>query len=306
MHPLLRRLDLNLLLVFNALLRHQSVSGAADDLAMSPSALSHALSRLRHSLGDELFVRIGNAMLPTTYAETLAEPISVALEVLSNGLSQTAPFEPTSSDRTFVLAATDYTAFTILPNLIAHVQKVAPNVRFKVIYSRRNEAPEDLATGRVDFALGYAEEVVDPTPGIESFDWLKDEYVVIASKNHDEIRGALTLEQYLAARHVVVTPWNDTSGTIEKVLARLGLSREIAVELPSVLAAPFIVAHSSLVMTVPRNAARTLQNSVPISIYPAPFPIPPYTVKVYGHLKHSRTHAHTWLRAQLTSIARAL
>ncbi len=302
-HPILRRLDLNLLLAFDALLRHRSVSAAADELAMSPSALSHALARLRATLGDELLVRAGSGMQATAFAERMAEPLAAALELLARGLSDASAFDAASSERTFVFAATDYTAFAILPQLIAAVQRSAPRLRIKVVYTLGGEPAEDLAAGRIDFALGYENDPMQPLPGIESFDWLSDEYVVITCHKHPTIRGSLSLEQYLAARHVVVTPWNDASGTIDKALQRQGLQRDVAVQLPSVLAAPFIIARSRLIMTVPRLAAQTLQDSAPVAIYPAPFELPPYTLKVYHHVRHSGTAAHAWMRAQLLALA---
>jgi len=302
MHRELRRLDLNLLLAFDAVLRHRSVTAAADELAISPSALSHALTRLRCALGDELFLRIGNAMQPTAYAERMAGPVSAALEMLARGLSEAGGFDPATSERTFVFAATDYTAFAVLPRVIAHMQQAAPCLRFKIVYSRGREPAEDLAAGRIDLALGYEEGAVEPTPGVESFDWFTDDYAVIASRHHPTISGTLSLEQYLAARHVVVTPWDEATGSTDKVLERQGLQRDVAVQLPSVLAAPFIIAHSSLIMTVPRYAAQTLQDSAPIFIYPAPFPIPRYTLKVYSHVRHSGTVAHAWMREQLLAM----
>lgn len=302
MHQILRRLDLNLLLVFEAMYRLRSVTAAADELSISPSALSHALSRLRSTLSAELFVRVGHTMQPTAYAEYLAGPVSDALAMLSRGLSQAREFDPLNSDRTFVIAATDYTAFAILPYFISHIQQAAPKLRFKIIYSRGLESAEDLAAGRIDFALAaYVEGAIEPTPDIESFDWLDDEFVVIASSNHPTIQGGLSLEQYLEARHVVVIPWNDATSSIGKVLDRLGLQRDVAVQLPSLLAAPFIIARSGMIMTVPHHAAKILQDSAPISIYPTPFPTPRFIMKIYGHIKHSRTQAHIWVREQMLS-----
>lgn len=299
MHSHLRRLDLNLLPVFDALFRLRSVTGAASELSMSASAFSHALARLRQSLGDELFVRQGNRMQPTVRAEQIATPVAGALKVLSESLSQGDRFDPASSDRTFVFSATDYTAFAVLPSFIARMQRVAPNLRIKVIYSSQKVSIEELAAGRIDFALGYSEER-DPLPSeVEDFDWFSGEYVVIASQHHPQIHGELSLASYLNARHVVVTPWNETRGVIDHVLDSLSLQRQVAVQLPTVLAAPFIIANSELVMTVPRHAAETLRNAAPIAIYPAPFAIPPYTLKVYGHSKYARTDAHTWMRQEL-------
>lgn len=298
MHSDLRRLDLNLLVALDALLRRRSVSAAADELAMSPSALSHALARLRVALDDELFVRIGNAMQPTAHAERLAGPVSAALALLSNGLAQAGRFDPATSDRCFTLAATDYTTFAMLPALVAQVQDLAPRLRFQIVHAQNQDYAEDLASGRLDFALGYVEDMAEPAPGIESFDWLTDHYVVIASRDHPRIRSAPSLDAYLAERHVAVRPWGEAGGHIDKLLERRGLRRDVAVQLPSVLAAPFIVAGSALIMTVPRQAARTLGAVASIVEYPPPFEIPPFTLKAYSHVRQ-RSAAHAWLREQL-------
>ncbi|PAJ82269.1 LysR family transcriptional regulator [Burkholderia ubonensis] len=299
MHPDLRRLDLNLLLVFDALYRHRSVAAAANELAMSPSALSHALARLRTAIGDALFVRLGNEMQPTVRADDIATWAGDALDAMSKGLARARRFDPARSERTFVFAATDYTAFAVLPAFIARIQHVAPQLRFRVVHSDRKISTDELAAGRIDFALGYHEEAAADTPGIEEFDWFSDDYVVIASERHPQVRRRLTLEQYLAARHVVVTPWNETRGVVDYVLDRLGFARQVAVQLPSVLAAPFIIAESGLLMTVPNRAAQALRHAAPIRIFPAPFEIPRYTLKVYSHAKHARTDAHRWIRARL-------
>ncbi|MBU9549880.1 LysR family transcriptional regulator [Burkholderia multivorans] len=299
MHHDLRRLDLNLLLVFDALYRHRSVAAAAHELAMSPSALSHALARLRDAIGDALFVRLGNEMQPTVRADDIATWAGAALDAMSKGLARARRFDPAHSDRTFVFAATDYTAFAVLPAFVAQIQEAAPRLRIRVVHSDRKIAVDELAAGRIDFALGYHEEAVADAPGIEDFDWFSDDYVVIASAAHPTIRRRLTLDQYLAARHVVVTPWNESRGVIDYVLDRLGVARDVALQLPSVLAAPFVIAQSALLMTVPNRAAQTLRHAAAIRLFPAPFEIPRYTLKVYSHAKHARTDAHRWIRARL-------
>lgn len=198
-----------------------------------------------------------------------------------------------------MFAATDYTAFAVLPAFLARIQHVAPRLRIRVVHSDRKISVDELAAGRIDFALGYHEESAADAPGIEDFDWFSDDYVVIASAAHPDIRRRLTLDQYLTARHVVVTPWNESRGVVDHVLDRLGLARQVAVQLPTVLAAPFVIAESALLMTVPNRAAQALRHAAPIRIFPAPFEIPRYTVKVYSHAKHARTDAHRWIRTQL-------
>jgi DNA-binding transcriptional LysR family regulator len=298
MHSILRRLDLNLLPVFDALLRLRSVSAAANELAMSASALSHALARLRLALGDELFVRQGNRMRPTVRAEQMAAPVRAALKALADSLGEGARFDPASSERSFVLSATDYTAFAILPGLIARLQNSAPRLHIRVLYAGEKVSIDDLAAGRIDFALGYGAASDALPEGVEEVDCFSDDYVVVTGRGHFAGDGALSMAAYLAARHVVITPWNETRGVVDHVLDGLGLRRTVALHLPSVLAAPFIIADSALMLTMPRRAAETLSRATPITLHRAPFAIPSYTVKVYCLSKAMRTPAHTWMRQQ--------
>lgn len=304
MHLDLRKLDLNLLLVFNALYQQRSVTAAAHELALSPSALSHALARLRQALGDELFVRLDNQMQPTLRADQIAAPISAALAQLSAGLSLRQRFDPASSQRNFVISASDYTAFAILPRLISRLQQVAPQITLRIINTSQKLAIAELAAGHIDFALGYDDERTPLPAGLEEFDWLQDDYVAIASPQHPLIKRKLTLKTYLQARHVVVTPWNESRGVIDYVLDNMALQRQVTVQLPNVLVAPFIIASSELIMTLPRHAATTLAQAAGIAIYPAPFAIPPYTLKVYSHSKYARSDAHLWLRRLMMEVAR--
>lgn len=306
MHSVFRRLDLNLLLAFDALYRHRTVTGAANELTISASAFSHALGRLRLSLNDELFIRQGNRMHPTHRAEQLAGPVVEALKTLSEGLGLWEPFDPMRSQRIFVFSATDYTAFALLPKLMTQLQQDAPGIRLRVINSDRKVSIEDLAAGRIDFALGYGEEHEVLPGGVERLDWLTDEYLVIASRHHPRIRDRLDLAGYLAERHVVVTPWNETRGVIDRVLDGMGLEREVAIQLPMVMAAPFIIARSELLMTVPRQAAETLLHAAPIALYPAPFAIPSYTLTLYSHSKYARSDAHAWMLEQLRALRPSL
>ncbi|MCE4057074.1 LysR family transcriptional regulator [Pseudomonas sp. Au-Pse12] len=302
MHPLLRRLDLNLLLTFDALYRHRTVALAASELAISASAFSHALARLRDALNDELFIRQGNRMHPTQRADLLAQTVAESLKLLSDQLGQWEPFDPATSQRTFVFAATDYTAFQLLPTLLGRLQQVAPKLCLRVVYSDRKVSIEDLACGAVDFALGYSEARDTLPAGVDSEDWLSDEYVVIASRAHPRIQGAPDLAGYLAERHAVITPWGEARGVVDLVLQGMGLQRDVALQLPAVMIAPFIIAGTELIMTIPRQAAQALQSAAAIALYPPPFTIPPYTLKLYSHGKYARSDAHAWMRRQLREL----
>lgn len=305
MHAALRRLDLNLLLVFDALYRQRSVLVAAEELSLSASALSHALARLRAALNDELFLRVGGAMHPTPKAEELSVGIAQALQLLSEHIGDASSFDPAMSDQTFLFAATDFTSFAILPILIARIEKAAPHIKVKAISSGSHHAVDDLRAG-AHFVLGFSDEFAESPPELERIEAASDDYVVAVRSAHPRVGKTLSLKRYLAERHVVVRPWRKAPGVIDAALAQKGMARHVAVEIPSVMAAPFIVARSDLLITLPRQAAQVLAQSAQVTLYDAPFQTPRYTPTVYYQRHHLQVAWHRWMRREIVSCMGAL
>ncbi|WP_397452781.1 LysR family transcriptional regulator [Pseudomonas sp. NA-150] len=305
MHSALRRLDLNLLLVFDAVYRHRSVVAAADELAISPSACSHALSRIRHSLADELFIRTGNSMHPTAQAEQIAEGVADALRILTNQLADPEPFAPATSTQTFVFAATDYAVYALLTPLISRLEKMAPALKIKVLYLNRQECLTDLREGRVHFVLDARHDQENKLDGLEVLDCFTDDYVVAVRKGHPRIDTSLSLDQYLGERHIASLPWSDVASVIDTTLARQGLYRDVAVELPSVLAAPYIIATTDFLFTLPRRAVLPFSSAVPLVIYPVPFETPRYTLGLLSNKQYSSSASHRWVREQMLATLSA-
>lgn len=299
MHFNLRRLDLNLLLVFDSLYRHRSVTAAAEELAMSPSACSHALSRLRQALSDELFVRYGSAMQPTIQAEQLSAAVDEALRLLSSGLGAAGSFTPSTSQKTFTFAASDATSLAVLPGLIARLEQLAPHLRLNVHSTSHRDSLDDLATGRTQFVLGFADEYSGSYEGVEALEGFADDYVVVASSAHANVHSGLTLEQYLSARHIAVIPWRDAGSVIDVALARQNLSRDVAVQVPGLGVAPLLVCGSRLLLTMPRRVAAQLCHDTRFVVFETPFLSPTYTLKVLFHARSAGTAGHRWIREQL-------
>lgn len=299
MHPTLRRLDLNLLLVFDAIYRHCSVRLAADELAMSTSALSHALSRLRVTLNDPLFYREGHRMCPSVYATQLAPSISSALKFLNQELTIQPEFIASASTERVQIAITDFTALCIFPALMHKLQHEAPGLRFDLRYLPHSPALTELLAGEVDLALGFSTSDDIQYNELEEINWFKDEYVAISNTS----RTRLTLEDYLDARHLVVTPWNEKQGVLDLQLEQMGYTRQIALKTPSMLSAPFIVAESDLLMAIPRFAAEKLIHAANIKIFSLPFTISPFEVKIYSHKRSGQRGATKWLKKKLQILA---
>lgn len=300
MHSSLRRIDLNLLLVFDALHRRRSVTAAAEELALSTSAFSHALSRLRTALHDELFLRAGGAMQPTPRARELADGIGEALQLLSQRIGDASSFDPARSDHTFVFAATDFTTFSMLPAVVAAVEREAPGIKVQVIPSQGRDVLADLTQG-AHFVLGFSDEVSPPPEDVESLEAPSDDYVVVARQGHPRLGQRLSLKRYLAERHVVVRPWRSEASVIDTTLAAQGHMRSVAVELPSVMAAPFIITGTDHLITLPRQAAHQLAASALVVLFEAPFPTPRYTPTVYYQRRHAHLAWHRWMRNQMHS-----
>ncbi|EOL9000313.1 LysR family transcriptional regulator [Cronobacter sakazakii] len=300
MHPSLRRLDLNLLPVFDAIYRHRSVRKAADELAMSTSALSHALSRLRTTLNDPLFYREGHRMCPSVYATQLAPSIASALKFLNQELTPQPEFDPACSTECLQIAITDFTAFCIFPALMHRLQHDAPGLRFELRYLPHSPALNELLAGEMDLALGFSAPEDIRHAELDEINWLEDDYVVISSAR----RAQLTFEDYLAARHVVVTPWNEKQGVLDSQLEKMGYARHIALKTPSMLGAPFIVAESDLLMALPRFAAQKLLPATDLRIFELPFEIPSFEVKIYSHQRSGKRGATDWLKTVLQALAR--
>lgn len=290
----LHQIDLNLLLLFDALYRYRSVSIAANEIYLSQSAFSHGLSRLRNRLDDELFIRINNVMEPTPLAHGLATHITPALAQLYNGLNTSAVFDPTTSDIELTFSATDYTQFSLLPKLISHISKLAPNIRITVTPSEDKVPTAKLLSGELDFVLGFSHDI-EKSSTIERQTWLQDSYCTIARKNHPQLTDGLTLDKFLSLSHVRVSPWGEKQGIVDRQLAKQGLSRHVALQLPSVMAAPYTIENSDHLLTFPSLIAEHVANMIDIDIYTPPIPIPDYQLNVYWHKLNNSKASHQWL-----------
>lgn len=300
MHSILRRLDLNLLIVFDALHRRRSVVAAAEELSITASAFSHALTRLRSALNDELFIRAGGVMQPTPRANELAGGIATALQLLTRQIGDDTSFDPSASDQTFIFAATDFTTFALMPALITRMESTAPRLRIQVVPSQSRDALSDLTSG-AHFVLGFSDEFAATAPDVERLEAKPEDYVVVSRKGHPRISKTLSLKRYLAERHVLVRPWQKGIGVIDAALNKEGLERDVAVEIPSVMVAPFIIARSDLLITLPRRVAQALAECAQVVLHAPPFPTPAFRPTVYFQRQHTHLAWHRWMRDQIVA-----
>ena len=310
------KIELYLIRVLKTLITERSVSRAAMRLQSSQPAVSAQLKRLRALTGDPLLVRSGNNMAPTETALRLLEPATRLLQDADRLFSPHAhqrAFEPLASTRSFRIAASDYLDPLFLPELVAHLKKVAPKVRLDLMpLSGEFDYRRGLAAGEVDLVIG---NWLKPPEELHLGRLMSDEIVCLVAEDHPVVRSAPTRawspERYLACEHVAPMPLHAgvqgaAPGVIDEHLASLGVTRDVMVRSAHFGLIPLMVAQSLLVLTTGRLFCSRYTDSLPVRIVRCPVPFPPLT---YYQLWHDLTHASAsgrWLREQVRDVARNL
>ena len=303
MHTMhLAGIDMNLLVVLDALLLERSVTRAAARVGLSQPALSHALARLRELLADPLFVRTPRGMEPTARALALAPVLTRALADLQRAIAEPPRFEPATSTRKFTISTSDYMELVLLPTLVARVARAAPHV---ALQSGVRKGLEGLADGSIDLALRPLPR--ESRPGLHHEEIFRDRFVCLLRRGHPLTRGRLTLERYCAASHIMIAPGGtNTGGVVDEQLAQLGKQRRVALVLQQFLIAPHVVAASDLVVTVAETMALTFTRLLPLQILTPPLALPSLTMTQLWHERQAHDPALQWLRDELRATAKSL
>ena len=294
----LRTFDLNLLRVFEAIYRDGSVSRAADQLGVSQSAVSNALNRLRHHLGDPLFVRTSAGMEPTPKAARLAEVMLDGMTTIRSALSESGTFDPATSHRRFTLLMTDVGEITFLPVILATLDREAPNIDLVVIEQGLERYAELLDNGTVDLAIG---RISLPEP-LLSEPIHTSPFVVLVTREHPGLRwdenGApsMSLDAYFAAAHVQVQPRGASGDPVTQALGPTAKRRRVALSIPHSTVLPRIMEHSNLLATIPLVCAEYLVEHSSLITVPPPFEIEQTWVCQWWHKRNSKDPGHIWLR----------
>jgi len=296
-------MDLNLLAVFDAVLREGSITRAAQRLEMSQPATSNAVNRLREILHDPLFVRQARGMTPTPRARQLAGPIREALSLIRHTLSEQWLFDYTNSEHSFRLAMSDYGDSVILPRLLDQLARVAQGVHVDVIASEHPGLAADLRSGEVDLAIGNRDDLERE---FRSEPLLLEQFVCVARADHPEIRDRLTHQLFADLRHVDVSHTRFVSKRIDAGLAAQGLHRRVAAVVPSFLSVASIVTTTDLVATIPLRAAQAFTGMGGLRVLPPPLPLGDVTVTQYWHSNTDTDPASQWLRRTIRSICQQL
>ena len=294
------KIDLNLLVVFDMLLRKRNVTRAAEALGVSQPAVSYALNRLRRAFGDPLFVRVSHGLQPTPRAEGLAEPLHGVLESIRADILMPATFAPAQARRTFRLNMSDVGELVLLPKILQHVQQSAPGVDIATDSLRGEALDAALRSGDVDLAVGYFPELT--SPNLYQQRLFSHAFVCIVRKTHPTVRGTLSRKQFIDGSHAVVHVEGRSHEEFEHALRERGISRRVVLRVKHYLALPALLAVSDLIFTVPHAIATSLARMIEIQILDLPFPAHHPEVKQHWHARLHADAANKWMRTVVAEL----
>lgn len=300
----LSRIDLNLFVVLETIHAEGGITRAAEKLHLSQPAISHALARLRDLFGDPLFVRQGQAMVPTPFTRNLMEPVRAALRLLEGALNETQPFDPGHSRRRFVVGMRAELEALILPALLGAIGGTAPNVELAAVRLDRKRIATDLAAGTLDAALDV---LLPAQPGIRHQRLGADRLVVVLRRDDPAAKGTLDLETYLRRDHVLVSSRRRGASLEDIALQRMGRQRRVRVRCQQYFAAFQVVAETGFALTLPASQAAVTNRAFGHAVLPLPLEGPALDRYLYWHEGAEADPAQSWLRdAVVAAAAQAL
>ncbi|MGS0755312.1 LysR family transcriptional regulator [Roseateles sp. GG27B] len=264
-------LDLNQLVLFHHLMVERRVSKVAELMGLTQPAVSNALAKLRKKFGDELFVRTSKGMVPTPFAEQLAEPVGYALSMIHSGINQRVEFDPTQVKRAMTIGMTDIGEIIFLPRLIERLSREAPGINLNTVRNTAVNLRDDMEAGRVDLAIGLLPMLKS---GFFQRRLFNQRYVCLFRQGHAVEKRQLTLDDFRAAEHLVIVSAGTGHGKVDELIRRAGIERVVRLAVPHFVSVGHILQKSDLLATVPERLAQQLAGPFGLSYLPHPVKLP--------------------------------
>jgi LysR family transcriptional regulator, mexEF-oprN operon transcriptional activator len=299
-HMNMAGIDLNLLVVFDALMQERNVTRAGQRIGLSQPATSSALARLRHLFDDELLIKTPNGMEPTARAIELEGSLRSALLQIQSAFAGQEQFVPETSARVFRLGMSDYAELVLLPELMQCLSQQAPGVQIQIKATDRREVLSLLDEDEIDLAIGFYPQQSSWHRQQVLFE---EQFVCVCRQNHPLIKSPLTLETYLAASHLLVSLREDRVGRIDRYLMAQNQQRRIVLSIPHFLLTGFILARTDLVAALPERLASVWMGFLPLQRLPLPFQVSGFAVSMLWHAKNQDEPGHIWLRSLLSELS---
>lgn len=293
-------LDLNLLRVALAIHMAGNVSQAAGLLGLSQPATSLALRRLRESVGDEVFVRSGQGMAATPRGAQIVQAAEAISEIVESTILRQDVFSPMTAARTFTIALSDVGEMVFLPKITSKVVSVAPNCSLVSRNVNTRDLDEALFSGAVDLALGYFPDLERSGYFVQGL--FRHHFVGLCRKGHPLLEdGTLSLEAFLEALHVAVSPPSRSQELLEAHLARHALKRRTGLTVSHFLSVPVMLEHSDLIAVVPWAIAEYFVAFDRVEMFDLPIDLGEYLLKQHWHERYNLDSGNRWLRSLIAA-----
>jgi DNA-binding transcriptional LysR family regulator len=299
----LNQIDLNLLVVLDAIFAQGSITAAAEKLHLTQPAVSHSLARLRELLDDPLFTREGRKIVPTPLARTLMEPLRRSLHGLETTLNEVRRFDPDTTHRHFRIGLRDGVEAAVIMQLLDHIGPRAPHIEISAIRFDRRSLEADLAAGRLDLAIDMPLQHGDR---VRRRKLGPAELVAVVRRGHPKVGKQLDLDTYLALDHVVASSRPEGPGPEDLALARRGQTRKVRLRCQQPFTAFCAVSKSDLILTLPQAPAQLLNRYFRLRVLPLPIRVPSFDVYLYWHDSVESEPANAWLREQVNQVTPTL
>ncbi len=302
--------DLNLLRVLDALHREGSTVRAGARIGLSQPAVSAALGRLRHALGDELFFRRGQGLEPTDYARSLEFPVRDILDTIETVLEEPKKFVPETADQCFKISGSDFFAEMQMPRLADFVSRCAPGVRVQLVDLVPDSYVDTIERYEVDLALIPA----TPMPNwAEQRPVFQSTFSVVARSGNPRLQRAglkpgdvVPIDLFCDIGHVLFSPEGKLTAMGDAALARVGRARRVVMTLPVFSGVYRAVSESDLIALIPRQLALRVAPKAGLSVYQPPMPVDPAQIMMVWHKRSTASPAHRWLRDRIAEILNPL
>jgi len=296
----MRMLDLNLLLVFEAMLLHQNVTAAAAHVGLTQSAMSNALGRMRRHFEDPLFVNTRSGMLPTPRALELAKPLRQALSLVRASTENHRGFDAQTSTRTFRFHMSDVGEMVFLPALVKRLDETGSTVKVETAQLTADQVSERLESGEIDFAAGYLPSL---PKSVERAPLFREHYVCLTRRSYPlDGERSLALKNFLAGSHVLIESMGSGHRIIERTLERQGMKRDVSLRVPHFMVIPMIVADTDRIVTVPSRIANAFSTMVKVRVHRLPVKIPSFDVSLSWHARFSEDPGIRWMRSLMIEL----
>ncbi len=293
----IRRVDVRLLAVLQALVEERSITRAAERMFLSQPAMSRALDRLQEMFGDELLVRTRQGFEPTHRALRVCAELSYLLPRL-DGLLRGTDFNPAAATDVFRIAATDYAASVLFPDLLAHLGKLAPGISVE-IFPWHDGVFRQLEANALDLVLW-----ANSAPGeLRTEVLFQDDFMCLVRKGHPIGKKPLTLDRYLSFSHAMVTLGHQRQGIVDRALEEMGLSRRVQLKTPYFASAAWIIENSDLILTLPKRLAHRVVKISQTRLLRPPIELVAFRYIQVWHPRMDGDPAHQWLRRLMATVS---